>query len=188
MPAPIALRETPLEGVYIVECKRFMDERGYFMEAFSQPAWLERGHPGKFPQDNISKSSRGTLRGMHFQRLPHGQGKLVRVLAGAAFDVALDLRETSPTFGKWFGAELSEANGLAMWIPIGFGHGFQALADDTLVYYKSTAVYAPASEGAVRYDDPAVGIAWPLPAVQMSPKDEAAPLLRDAGPFFPDPG
>ena len=187
MPAPIAFRETPLAGVYIVECKRFVDDRGYFMEAFSQPAWLERGRPGEFPQDNISQSSKGTLRGMHFQRAPHAQGKLVRVLAGAAFDVALDLREGSPTFGKWFGEELSEANGLAMWIPIGFGHGFQALEDRTLLYYKSTDVYAPSSEGAVRYDDPAVGIAWPLPAEQMSPKDVAAPPLRDAGPFFTYP-
>lgn len=179
-----------LPGVLIVEPLVFEDERGWFMESFNEARWetalRERGEPvpRRFVQDNHSSSKAGVLRGLHYQLPPHAQGKLVRVVQGAAFDVAVDLRRESPTFGQWEGVELSALNKRQLWIPEGFAHGFLALQDDTHFLYKTTDVYARDCERSIRWDDPAIGIGWPLPpglkAPLVAPKDAAAPVLDAA--------
>jgi dTDP-4-dehydrorhamnose 3,5-epimerase len=184
------LVRTPLPGVLIVEPVAFADERGWFMETFNEPRWLQAlaalGEPAprRFVQDNHSCSHAGVLRGLHYQLPPHAQGKLVRVVKGAAFDVAVDIRRGSATFGRWFGTELSAANRRQLWIPEGFAHGFVALEDDTHFLYKTTDVYAKDCERSIRWDDPAIGITWPVPAgvtaPLVAPKDAAAPLLAAA--------
>jgi dTDP-4-dehydrorhamnose 3,5-epimerase len=146
--------------------------------------WRKAGFEAEFVQDNLSRSCCGTLRGMHYQLEPHGMGKLVRCVRGAVFDVAVDLREGSPTYAKWVGRELSEGNHLSLWVPVGFAHGFVALEDDSLVHYKCTEIHTPAAERALSYKDPTVGIEWPLAPTVVSPKDEAAPLLGDAEANF----
>jgi dTDP-4-dehydrorhamnose 3,5-epimerase len=180
---------TDLPGVLIVEPAVFTDDRGWFTESYNEPrfhaalAALGVPVPRAFVQDNHSCSQAGVLRGLHFQRPPHAQGKLVRVVKGAAYDVAVDIRPGSPTFGRWTGAELNAHNRRQMWIPEGFAHGFIALQDDTHFLYKTTDVYAKDCEGSIRYDDPAIGIVWPLPAGMsaplLAPKDAAAPLLAE---------
>lgn len=187
------LVRTAIAGVVVVEPTVFADERGWFMESYQQPrfdaALREFGLPVPRPflQDNHSCSKAGVLRGLHYQLPPHAQGKLVRVVRGAAFDVAVDVRRGSPTFGRWVGVELSEANRRQLWIPVGFAHGFVALADDTHFLYKTTDVYAKECERAIRWDDPAIGIDWPLPPgvahPTIAPKDAAAPRLADAECF-----
>ncbi|MCW5612197.1 MAG: dTDP-4-dehydrorhamnose 3,5-epimerase [Rubrivivax sp.] len=184
------LLPTDLPGVVIVEPAVFADDRGWFMESWNQARFdaalkaMGLPAPRPFVQDNHSCSRAGVLRGLHYQLPPHAQGKLVRVVAGAAFDVAVDLRRGSPTFGRWTGAELSAANRRQLWIPEGFAHGFVALADDTHFLYKTTDVYAKDCERSLRWDDPALGIHWPLPtgmsAPLLAPKDAAAPLLAAA--------
>lgn len=184
------LVKTPLPGVLLVEPVAFEDERGWFMESFNEPRWLKAladlGEPAsrRFVQDNHSCSRAGVLRGLHYQLPPHAQGKLVRVVKGAAFDVAVDIRRGSASFGRWFGVELSAANRRQLWVPEGFAHGFVALEDDTHFLYKTTDVYAKDCERSIRWDDPAIGIAWPLPAgvaaPLVAPKDAAAPLLAAA--------
>lgn len=182
------LTPTTLAGVVIVQVDVFADDRGWFMESFNEArfhaalAALGLPAPRAFVQDNHSCSRRGVLRGLHFQRAPHAQGKLVRVVQGAAFDVAVDIRRDSPTFGRWTGAELSAANRRQMWIPEGFAHGFLALADETHFLYKTTDYYDRASEGAVLWSDPDLGIAWPGDASRhiVNEKDARAPRLRDA--------
>jgi dTDP-4-dehydrorhamnose 3,5-epimerase len=183
---------TDLPGVLVVEPAAFADERGWFMESWSQPrfdaALAAAGQPpARFVQDNHSCSHAGVLRGLHYQLPPHAQGKLVRVVRGAVFDVAVDIRRGSATYGRWAGVELSAANRRQLWIPPGFAHGFVALDDDSHFLYKTTAVYARESERAIRWDDPAIGIAWPaLPggtAPRLAAKDAAAPLLADAEVF-----
>ena len=180
---------TTLPGVLIVEPTVFADERGWFLESFNEQrfhdglAALGEPQPRRFVQDNHSCSKAGVLRGLHFQRAPHAQGKLVRVVQGAAFDVAVDIRPGSAHYGRWFGSELNAVNQRQMWIPEGFAHGFLALLADTHFLYKTTDVYARDSEGALRWDDPAIGIGWPLPAgivaPMVAPKDAAAPLLAE---------
>jgi len=185
------LIETELPGAVLVEPAIFGDERGWFMESWNQARFdgalrdLGLPAPRPFVQDNHSCSARGVLRGLHYQLPPHAQGKLVRVVKGRAFDVAVDLRRGSPTFGRWTGHELSAGNKLMLWIPEGFGHGFLALEDDTHFLYKTTDVYARDCERAVRYDDPAIGIQWPAVdgGLKLSPKDEAAPFLKEADVF-----
>lgn len=181
------LVKTPLPGVLIVEPAVYGDERGWFMESFNEPRWrqaldeLGEPLPRPFVQDNHSCSRAGVLRGLHFQRAPHAQGKLVRVVRGRAFDVAVDIRRGSPHFGRWFGAELTAENRRQLWIPEGFAHGFVALEDDTHFLYKTTDVYARDCEGAIRWDDPAIGIEWPLPAglaPLVAPRDAGAPGLE----------
>ena len=166
----------------MLEPKIFGDERGFFMESFNQKVFdAAVGHPVAFVQDNHSRSSKGVLRGLHFQRAPHAQGKLVRVTAGAVFDVAVDIRRDSPTYGRWVGVELTGENHRQLWIPPGLAHGFLVLSEQADFLYKTTDYYAAHADGAVRWDDPDVAIAWP--DVGMSPllsaKDAAAPLLRD---------
>jgi dTDP-4-dehydrorhamnose 3,5-epimerase len=178
--------KTALEGVLILEPKVFGDERGFFMESFNQRVFDEAvGHHVEFVQDNHSRSARGVLRGLHFQLPPHAQGKLVRVTQGSVFDVAVDLRRSSPTFGRWVGVELSGSNHRQFWIPAGFAHGFLVTSDSADFLYKATDYYAPQAEGAVRWDDPTVGVQWPLSGQQplLSPKDAQAPLLAQAAHF-----
>ena len=187
------LHPTPLPGVVLIDTPVFGDDRGWFLESFNQPRFeaglreLGLPAPRPFVQDNHSCSQAGVLRGLHYQLPPHPQGKLVRVVQGAAFDVAVDIRRGSPHFGRWFGAELSAANRRQMWVPEGFAHGFVALADDTHFLYKTTDVYARDCERAIRWDDAAIGIDWPLPAGIAAPrladKDAAAPLLAAAEVF-----
>lgn len=183
---------TELPGVVIVEPVVFADDRGWFMESFNE-ARFEAGlaalglpPAGRFVQDNHSCSHAGVLRGLHYQLPPHAQGKLVRVVKGRAFDVAVDIRRSSPHFGRWTGVELSAGNRLQFWIPPGFAHGFVALEDDTHFLYKTTDLYAKDCERSIRWDDPDIGVAWPtiggLPP-RLAPKDANAPLLADADVF-----
>ena len=182
------LTPTAVPGVLIVEPSVFADDRGWFMESFNEArfhaALAELGLPAPhaFVQDNHSCSRRGVLRGLHFQRAPHAQGKLVRVVQGATFDVAVDIRQGSPTFGRWTGTELSAANKRQMWIPEGFAHGFLALEDDAHFLYKTTDYYDKASEGAILWSDPDLAIAWPGDPGQfiVNEKDALAPGLREA--------
>jgi dTDP-4-dehydrorhamnose 3,5-epimerase len=184
------LRATSLPGVVIVEPAVFSDERGWFMESWNRPrfdaALRELGLPAPRPfvQDNHSCSKAGVLRGLHYQLPPHPQGKLVRVVQGAAFDVAVDIRRDSPTFGRWEGIELNAVNRLMLWVPEGFAHGFLALEDDTQFLYKTTDVYARDCERSIRWDDPTLAIRWPLPrgvtAPSIASKDASAPLLGAA--------
>jgi dTDP-4-dehydrorhamnose 3,5-epimerase len=172
---------TAIEGVLIIEPKVFGDERGFFFDSFNQRAFNEAvGHTVDFVQDNHSRSAKGVLRGLHFQRPPHAQGKLVRVTQGSVFDVAADTRPDSPTFGRWVGTELSGANHRKMWIPARLAHGFLVTSDSADFLYKTTDYYRPESEGSVRWDDPDLAIAWPLDGItpSLSAKDAAAPDLR----------
>lgn len=177
---------TAIAEVLVLEPKVFGDDRGFFMESFNQRAFNEAvGYDVNFVQDNHSRSVRGVLRGLHYQLPPHAQGKLVRVVSGAVFDVAVDMRRSSPTFGRWVGTELSAANNKQMWVPPGFAHGFLVLSESCDFLYKTTDYYAAASEGAVRWDDPTIGVSWPETGVpvQLSGKDKAAPEFADAIAF-----
>ncbi len=174
------MRVTPTElpEVLVVEPRVFGDERGYFLETFQARRYAQAGIPGPFVQDNLSFSRRGVLRGLHYQH-PHGQGKLVWVLQGEVFDVAVDIRRGSPTFGRWVGVWLSAENRRQVWIPPGFAHGFCVVSETALFAYKCTDYYAPEAEGTVRWDDPDLGIAWPVRDPIVSPKDAAGLRLRD---------
>ena len=180
MSMSVELRETEIRGVLEIETRQFADERGFFTEAYSLPVWRAAGFEEQFVQDNLSLSCKGALRGMHYQLATHGMGKLVRAVAGSIFDVAVDLRKGSPTFGEWVGRTLTAANGLSLWVPVGFAHGFAALEDDSMVLYKCTSTYAPEAERALRYDDPTIAIDWPIVPSCVSEKDAEAPLLEDA--------
>ena len=174
---------TALPDVLIFEPKVFADERGFFLESFNQRAFeAAMGHTVSFVQDNHSCSQRGVLRGLHYQLPPHAQGKLVRVSRGSAFDVAVDIRRGSPTFGRWVGTTLDAVSQRQMWIPPGFAHGFLALEDDTHFLYKTTDYYARDCERAIAWNDPAVGIDWPSlgTAPLLADKDVAAPTLAGA--------
>jgi dTDP-4-dehydrorhamnose 3,5-epimerase len=174
--------ETSLPGVLVLEPQVFGDPRGFFLESFNQRRFDEAvGSPTAFVQDNHSRSQRGVLRGLHFQRGERAQGKLVRVVAGAVFDVAVDLREGSPTRGQWVAVELTAENHRELWIPPGFAHGFLVLSDVADFLYKTTEYYSPKDEGTVRWDDPELRIGWPDMGMvpQLSAKDAAAPFLRD---------
>jgi dTDP-4-dehydrorhamnose 3,5-epimerase len=172
--------------VLLIEPRVFGDSRGFFLESFNQREFdAAVGHEVRFVQDNHSRSGQGVLRGLHFQLPPHAQGKLVRVARGSVFDVAVDMRANSPAFGRWVGIELSESNHCQMWIPPGFAHGFLVLSESADFLYKTTDYYAPADEGAVRWDDPDLAIDWPAISVPitLSGKDSAAPWLVDAAVF-----
>ncbi len=173
---------TDLPGVLILEPPVFRDDRGAFRETWRRERWAAAGLPERFEQDNLSASRPGVLRGLHYQH-PNPQGKLVSVLAGAVFDVAVDIRVGSPTFGRWVGVELSAENGRQLWVPPDFAHGFvvTAVGGDgvALFAYKCTTVYDPTAEGSIRWDDPAIGIAWPVASPSLSPKDAGAPTLAE---------
>ena len=180
----------PLPGLLILEPKVFGDERGFFLESFNQRAFdAAVGHSVSFVQDNHSCSQRGVLRGLHYQLPPHAQGKLVRVVRGSAFDVAVDVRKDSPTFGRWFGMTLDAASPRQLWIPPGFAHGFLALEDDTHFLYKTTDYYARECERAIAWNDAALGIDWPAlgSAPLLAAKDAAAPPLAQADTFQSNP-
>jgi len=173
---------TAIAGVLILQPKVFGDARGFFFESFNQRVFDEAvGRHVDFVQDNHSRSARGVLRGLHFQKGPRAQGKLVRVTSGAVFDVAVDIRRDSPTFGRWVGAELSAENHRQLWVPPGLAHGFLVLTETADFLYKTTEFYSPADEGAVRWDDPDVGVAWPDlgEPPKLSAKDAVAQSLRD---------
>lgn len=181
------IEEAPLPGVLILTPRRFGDARGWFSEVWNKETLAKRGIACDFVQDNHSYSrDMGTVRGLHFQSPPHAQTKLVRCGRGRVFDVAVDIRTGSPTFGKWFGVELSADTGRQLLIPAGFLHGFSTLEPDSELLYKCSDVYAPACDGAVRFDDPDIGIGWgidPGTAI-LSDKDRNAPFLRDfTSPF-----
>ena len=183
------LLPTALPGVVVVEPTVHADDRGWFLESFNEARFAEAlrtlglAVPRRFVQDNHSCSRAGVLRGLHYQLPPHAQGKLVRVVQGAAFDVAVDIRRGSPAFGRWIGMELSAENKRQLWIPEGFAHGFLALQDDTHFLYKTTDVWARDHERGVRWNDPRIGIDWPVVAGGapiVAAKDAAAPLLAQA--------
>ncbi|MDR1322408.1 MAG: dTDP-4-dehydrorhamnose 3,5-epimerase [Gracilibacteraceae bacterium] len=170
--------ETGIEGLIVVEPAVFGDERGYFMETFQAEEFRAAGLPADFVQDNQSKSKKGVLRGLHFQR-QNPQGKLVRVVSGQVFDVGVDLRRGSPTFGQWRGVILSAENKKQLFVPEGFAHGYLVLSESAEFTYKCTRLYDPADEGGVVWNDPAIGVAWPLggEAPILSAKDEKWPRL-----------
>ena len=168
--------ETELPGVLVVEPYVFGDERGFFLETWNQARYEDAGLPGNFVQDNLSFSSRGVLRGLHFQN-PHPQGKLVHVLQGEVFDVAVDIRVGSPTFGRWVGVSLSSENKRQLWVPEGFAHGFVVTSEKALFSYKCTDFYHREAEAGVVWNDPDIGIDWPIANPTLSDKDRAAPRL-----------
>ena len=179
--------ESALPGVLLLEPKVFGDARGLFLESWNKQTFLDAGLDLDFVQDNHSRSAKGVLRGIHYQ-LNQPQGKLVRVVSGAVFDVAVDLRKSSPNFGRWVGYELSAENHRMLWVPPGFGHGFVVLSESADFLYKTTAYYAPQWDRGVRWDDPAMGIQWPLAQAGiaeplLSAKDQVQPLLQDAEVF-----
>ncbi len=178
---PCTFTVGPLDGLIIVQPRVFPDGRGFFFESYKQSEFIAAGITQPFLQDNHSKSAKGVLRGLHFQNAPYSQGKLVRVLRGSVWDVAVDLRLTSSTYGKWFGIELSEQNRTMFWIPAGFAHGFLTLQDDTEFVYKCTAEYNKPSESGIRWDDPDLAIQWPDIGMDflVSEKDAILPFLKD---------
>ena len=169
---------TELEGVVRIEPKVFGDTRGFFMETWSAGRYEEAGVAGPFKQDNLSRSSHATLRGLHLQH-PHGQGKLVSVLEGEVFDVAVDVRVGSPTFGRWVGARLSSNNRHQLFVPAGFAHGFCVTSDSALFAYKCTEYYHPETEVTIAWDDPAIGVAWPIAEPLLSERDRTGESLAN---------
>lgn len=176
---------TAIPDVKIIKPNVFGDARGFFLETWNRSDFADHGLNADFVQDNYSRSTRGSLRGLHYQ-IRHTQGKLIRVTIGSVFDVVVDLRRSSPTFGQWVGIELSEQNKHSVWIPKGFAHGFLVMSDVADVQYKCTDIYAPAYERTIRWDDEQLAIDWPLPDGQtpvLSSKDAAGTPLRDAEIF-----
>ncbi len=178
-------KETEIKGVYIIEPRVFNDARGYFFEAWKQAEFNEKVGPVEFVQDNESKSSKGVLRGLHFQKGDASQAKLVRVIKGRVLDVAVDCRRSSPTFGKYVMAELSDENKRQLFIPRGFAHGFLVLSDEAVFTYKVDNPYAPQADGGIRWDDPDLNIQWPVTADEIltSEKDLKLPSMKDAELF-----
>ena len=182
----MSFRFIPLElpGVVLIEGTRRGDARGFFAETYRSTAFREAGIDRPFVQDNHARSSRGVLRGLHYQLPPHTQGKLVQVVAGTVYDVAVDLRKGSPTFGRWTGVELSGEDLKLLWVPPGFAHGYVVLSETADLTYKVTAEYAPQLDRGVRWNDPAIGIDWPTDKPVLSERDLALPMLADAeNPF-----
>jgi dTDP-4-dehydrorhamnose 3,5-epimerase len=179
------LQSTQIPDVVLVQPRVFEDERGFFLETWQKRKFSEAGLPVEFVQDNQSRSLRNTLRGLHYQ-IEHPQGKLVSVIRGTVFDVAVDLRKSSPTFGQWVGESLSDRNHLQLWIPPGFAHGFLVLSEYADFVYKCTEYYYPEDERCIRWNDPELSISWPLEAgvaPRVSPKDATGVLLSDAECF-----
>ena len=188
MPPPMDVKPTGLEGLLLVEPRRFGDERGFFLESYPRERSRAAGVDADFVQDNHSRSERGVLRGIHFQVL-RPQAQIVTVMRGRIFDVAVDLRPKSPTFGKWFGAELSDEGPRQLCMAAGFGHGFCVLSDFADLHYKVSRIYDHADEGGLLWNDPDVGIRWPIEPRSIAPRDAAYPRLRELRPerLPPDP-
>ncbi len=178
------LLPTPLPGVLLVEPQVFRDERGFFLEVWNAGKFAAKGLEAAFVQDNHSLSQHGTLRGLHVQ-LPNSQGKLVRCIEGTIFDVAVDIRRDSPTFAQWYGVELSAENFRQLWVPPDFAHGFCVLSGRAQVEYKCTTPYDPRADLAIAWDDPAIGIDWPLAKPLLSPRDRVARPLAELGDRLP---
>ena len=177
--------DTGIEGLVAIEPKVFGDERGFLIESFSAGAWRDLGVDAEFVQENHSRSTqKGTLRGLHFQTQP-GQGKLVRCVRGAIFDVAVDLRRGSPTYGQWEGHVLDDVAHRQLWVPVGFGHGFQVLSEVADVAYKLTSPYDPETESEIAWNDPDIGIEWPIGDPLLSERDKAAPRLAEVADELP---
>ena len=178
-------KETEIKGVYVIEPRVFKDNRGYFFEAFKKDEFDEHIKDVAFVQDNESKSSRGVLRGLHYQKGEYSQAKLVRVIKGCVLDVAVDIRTSSPTFGKHVMVELSEDNKRQFFIPRGFAHGFLVMSDEAIFTYKVDNVYSPQNEASIRFDDPDLGIEWPMQSDEIltSEKDLKAKFLKEAELF-----
>jgi dTDP-4-dehydrorhamnose 3,5-epimerase len=174
----VKVTETTLPSVLIIEPDVFGDERGFFMETYNEARYRDRGLSTRFVQDNLSFSQRSVLRGLHYQN-PDAQGKLLHVPRGEVFDVAVDIRQGSPTFGEWIGVALSEENRRQLWVPEGFAHGFQVTSAHALLLYKCTAPYNREAEGAILWNDPEIGIDWPIEEPILSERDRNAPLLSE---------
>ena len=174
---PFTFKPLAIPAVVLITPRAFPDDRGFFLESYKESDFKAAGIREQFVQDNHSRSTRGVLRGLHFQRHPHAQGKLVRVTSGSVWDVAVDLRSSSPTFRQWVAAELSAENHQMLYVPPGFGHGFVTLSETADFLYKCTAEYAPESDAGIRWDDPKIGIVWPLKDVLVSEKDRQLPML-----------
>ncbi|MBI5883199.1 MAG: dTDP-4-dehydrorhamnose 3,5-epimerase [Elusimicrobia bacterium] len=176
---------TPLAipDLILIEGRVFGDDRGFFLEGYRESEMLAAGLP-RFVQDNISRSSRGTVRGLHYQKPPASQGKLMRCLRGKVFDAAVDIRRGSPTFGKWAGVELTDEKNMMLYIPAGFAHGFHTLSDSADILYKTTDYFSLEDDRGIRWDDPAIGIPWPSRDAKLSPKDLRLPLLAEAAADF----
>jgi len=177
---PFRFQRLAIPDVILIEPKAHRDPRGFFVETYKQSEFFENGITEKFIQDNWSHSSRGTLRGLHFQKPPQAQAKLVMVLKGEVFDVAVDIRKNSPTFGQWVGLTLSDKKAQMLYIPVGFAHGFCVLSDEADFIYKVSDEYSPELDRGIRWNDPDIGIDWPVSSPLLSEKDMLLPLLKDA--------
>lgn len=176
--------KTTIPDLYIVKPNVFEDHRGYFFESYNKENFLRNGIDQNFVQDNESKSAKGVLRGLHFQKPPFAQGKLVRVMRGSVLDVAVDIRKNSPTYGQWASVELTQDNKWMYWVPPGFAHGFVTLEDSTVFFYKCTNVYNKESEGSILWNDPDLKIDWQMENPILSDKDQTSPLFKDfVSPF-----
>ena len=177
---PFEFMTFDIPGPVLIRPRVFEDDRGFFLELYKHSEFTDAGIRDHLVQDNCSQSTRGVLRGLHYQKAPKAQGKLVMCLRGGIFDVAVDIRAGSPHFGKWVGAELTRENRLMLYVPSGFAHGFQVVSETAEVMYKCTAEYSPSEERGIIWNDPDIGIAWPLPDPVLSGKDSIQPRLRDA--------
>lgn len=180
---PFEFKKMEIPDLSLIQPRVFWDERGFFLEFYKESDFVKNGITEKFVQDNHSFSTKNILRGLHYQLSPKTQGKLVRVVKGKVWDVAVDIRRSSPTFKKWVGVELSEENHTLFWIPSGFAHGFVALTDEVHLLYKCTEEYDSILDRGIRWNDPELKISWPVSNPLLSPKDEALPLLKDAEIF-----
>jgi dTDP-4-dehydrorhamnose 3,5-epimerase len=181
---PFTFHSTPIDGLVLVEGRIFGDERGYFRETAKASDFATAGLPSTFVQDNTSRSKRDVVRGLHFQSSPRGQGKLVTVTSGTVFDVAVDLRKGSPTYGTWHGVELTESNGYSLWIPVGFAHGFSVLSDWADLVYKCTDEYSAAHDAGIAWNDPDVAVDWKVANPIISAKDAELLPLAQTEPGF----
>jgi|SRR6056297_2311295 len=183
---PFVFTATSLPGLLLIEPQVFSDDRGWFLESYKNSDFFAHGIKENFVQDNHSRSIKNVIRGLHYQRHPNAQGKLVRCTKGKILDVAVDLRKGSPSYGEYYSQELSEENKLMLYVPVGFAHGFLTLSDEAEIQYKNTAEYHPASDGGIRFDDKRIGIQWPVPIadVILSEKDNTLPSLDELGKDF----
>jgi len=180
---PFVFNKCEIPGLVIIEPRAFADDRGFFLESYKRSDFVKNGIDAEFLQDNHSLSSKGVLRGLHYQKPPYTQAKLVRVIKGSAWDVAVDIRKNSPTYKKWIGVELSEENRRMFYIPEGFAHGFLALTDEVHLLYKCSNEYSPAHDAGIIWNDPELAIEWPVEKPLLSDKDLILPFLKDAEVF-----
>ena len=176
---PFTFKSLSIPGVILIEPQAFPDDRGYFFESFKTSDFQKAGLPTQFVQDNFSFSKKGVIRGLHYQQSPKAQGKLISVIKGCAWDVAVDIRQESETFMKWAAVELDDQNHAMLFIPPGFAHGFLALSDDVHLIYKCTNEYDPQADAGIRWDDPDIAIPWPITSPILSVKDQQLPYVRD---------